>query len=143
MSRSGADLDGGARVAVVGASSADGHQVREALARAGVPGSRVDLYGVTGGEVVLSEYDGEARLVQQPEPGEVGRHDVVFVCETGEISRKLAAAAPAGTLLIDLVGAFDTGERLPGTGMLDLGQVPITDTWFDRMPPEYADAIKR
>ena len=58
---------GAARVALVGADTVDGSRVRGALARSRVSGSRVDLYGTTHGEVVLSEYAGEARLIQEPE----------------------------------------------------------------------------
>jgi hypothetical protein len=52
MSRSPADARGSARVAVVGAESPAGARLREALAELGIAGSRVDLFGVTGGEVV-------------------------------------------------------------------------------------------
>lgn len=37
---------------------------------------------------------------------------------------------------------FDTGKRLPVTGMLDLGQAFITDEWVDKAPSAYAHAIK-
>ena len=36
---------------------------------------------------------------------------------------------------------FDTGRRLPVTGMLDLGQAFITSEWLARAPAEYARAI--
>ena len=71
---------GGARIAVIGATTPDGSRVRERLAGFGVPGSRVDLYGGSRGEALISEYDGEARLVQEPDPDETGDHDVIFLC---------------------------------------------------------------
>jgi arylsulfatase A-like enzyme len=36
---------------------------------------------------------------------------------------------------------FDTGNRLPQTEMLDLGQVYIRPEWYDRAPREYAKAL--
>jgi aspartate-semialdehyde dehydrogenase len=104
MSRRSASSAGTARVAVVGSASAEGTHVRAALAGRGVAGARVDLYGVTHGEAVLSEYDGEARLIQEPEPAEVGGHDVVFLCEPGEASASLLPLAGGASVVLDLVG---------------------------------------
>lgn len=36
---------------------------------------------------------------------------------------------------------FDTGKRLPVTGMLDLGQAFTTTRWHSSAPPEYVEAI--
>ena len=36
---------------------------------------------------------------------------------------------------------FDSGERLPITEMLDLGQTFIDEKWYDLAPKEYAAAI--
>lgn len=95
-----------ARVAVVGASTASGTRLREALARRGVPGSRVDLFGSADGDAVLSEYDGEARLIRRADPDELAGHAVVFLCEvSAEASRIAALAAPARPV-IDLTGRF-------------------------------------
>jgi aspartate-semialdehyde dehydrogenase len=88
-------------VAVVGAPSVDGSHLRAALAERGVEGSCVDLYGTTAGEVVLSEYAGEARMIQEPELGEVAGHEVIFLCEPCEIATQLAEAA-RGSVIIDL-----------------------------------------
>jgi aspartate-semialdehyde dehydrogenase len=96
-----------ARVAVVGSGSAEGTLVRAALAERGVEGANVDFYGVTHGEAVLSEYDGEARLIQDPEPGEVRGHDVVFLCEPGDASASLLALAGGDSVVLDLVGCSD------------------------------------
>lgn len=113
MSLSPARQAGSASVAVVGAESPDGTRVREALAALGVPGSRVDLYGATGGEVVLSEYDGEARLIQEPEPEEVAEHGVVFVCESGEASARAVASVGDGSLVLDLGESVQQAGRVP------------------------------
>jgi aspartate-semialdehyde dehydrogenase len=105
MSRPATDPERPARVAVVGAFSVEGAHLREALAEHGVPGSRVDLYGMTGGEVVLSEYAGEARVIQEPDLDEVARHEMVFLCTPWEIAAALASAAP-GSAIIDLQGCL-------------------------------------
>jgi aspartate-semialdehyde dehydrogenase len=104
-------------VAVVGASTGDGLRLRERLAEFGVPGSRVDLYGSTRGEAVISEYAGEARLVQEPEPGEIGVHEVIFLCEADELARDVAVGAEPGSVVIDLVGALDEKGRPPRVHM--------------------------
>jgi aspartate-semialdehyde dehydrogenase len=113
MSPPSASGNGGTRVAVVGAATSVGLRIRERLASRGVPGSRVDLYGANRGEALLSEYAGEARLVQEPEPGEVGGHDVTFLCERGALTSRVAAEVARGAVVIDLVGALVGAERPP------------------------------
>jgi aspartate-semialdehyde dehydrogenase len=81
--------------------------VREALARFGVPGERVDLYGITRGEAVLSEYAGEARLIQEPDLTEVADHDVIFLCESGEVADRIVTLAPEAAI-IDLVDSVES-----------------------------------
>lgn len=71
------------RVAVLGAGGAAGGWVREALEAHGVAGHRVDLFGGSPGETVLSEYAGEARILQRLEPDSLEGHDLVFSCEAG------------------------------------------------------------
>jgi len=117
MSRQPADRPRSVRVAVVGAATPAGLHLRDALAERGVPGASVDLYGNSQGEAVLSEYDGEARLVQEPHSVEGAGHEVLFLCERGEASRKVAGAIRPGTLVVDLVACLDDGERLPRVHM--------------------------
>jgi aspartate-semialdehyde dehydrogenase len=95
-----------ARVAVIGAQSDEGARLREALVEFGVPGSKVDLYGTTQGELVLSEYDGEARMIQEPELGEISGHDVIFLCENGGLADRLESGAGADALVIDVLGCL-------------------------------------
>jgi len=102
--------DSATRIAVVGASTATGTHLREALAASRVPGSRVDLYGASSGdEVQLGDYAGEGRIIQQPDLAEIVAHDVIFLCERGEWSARLPAKLRPGTLAIDLVGAANVG----------------------------------
>jgi len=109
-------------VAVVGAESPEGAEVRAALARSGVPGSRVDLYGLTRGEAVLSEYGGEARLIQEVEAAEIAGHGVVMLCEPGGVTSRIVAARPPETLIIDVAGCTPGGD---GTNVVHMGINPI------------------
>jgi aspartate-semialdehyde dehydrogenase len=113
MSQSCDSRSTGVRIAIVGATSPDGSKVRERLAGFGIPGSRVDLYGSSRGDSVISEYGGEARLVQDPDPGESADHDIIFLCETGEAAENAATGAAANSLVIDVVGALGGKNRPP------------------------------
>ncbi|HXV75453.1 MAG TPA: Asd/ArgC dimerization domain-containing protein [Candidatus Polarisedimenticolaceae bacterium] len=112
MGASLAERTSGARVALVGSGSSYGHVVRQALVDFGVPGSRVDLYGVAvGDEPVISEYAGEARLIQQPEVGELTSRDVVFLCEAGGVVDDLFGSSNcAHVSIVDVVHARPAGR---------------------------------
>ena len=106
--------EGGAgRIAVLGAASPAGAHLKAALAEQGVPGSRVDLFGGDGEVAVLSEYDGEARLVRPSGELDPGSHAAVFVCEEGHDPGPLVAASRSGTLVVDLTGTI-AGATLAG-----------------------------
>jgi aspartate-semialdehyde dehydrogenase len=47
----------------------------------------------------LSEYAGEARMIQEPDLEEVARHELIFLCEPGEVARKVVSAAPASVVI--------------------------------------------
>jgi hypothetical protein len=117
-------------VAVVGAASDDGARLREALAAAGVPGARVDLYGggghdcdAAGNEVALGEYDDEPRVIQPPDITEVARHDVIFICEEGPVSRRIANEIGPGSIVIDLLDCLPP-ETYPRRTHVDLDPGP-------------------
>jgi aspartate-semialdehyde dehydrogenase len=97
------------RIAVLGAASPAGAHLKAALADRGIPGERVVLFGHQREVAVLSEYDGEARLVQAVDDLDVAAYDAVFVCELGHDDVGLAAAAASGTLVVDMTGS------MPGT----------------------------
>ena len=105
MARRPADRPAG-NLAVLGAASPAGAQVKAALADRGVPGDRVELFGHDSEVAVLSEYDGEARLVQPASRLDPSAHVGVFVCEPGYDPAALLAASRAGTLIVDLIGAL-------------------------------------
>lgn len=96
--------EGTARIAIVGAATSEGGTLRAELARRGVPGGRVDLYGSARGEAVLSEYGGEARLIQEPEVEEIARQDVVFLCETSDAADRILRIPARKATVIDLTG---------------------------------------
>ena len=97
----------GPRFAVVGATGPDGSRVRAALAQAGIPGDRVDLFGAAEGEAVLSEYGGEARLVQDESEADFDGYDGIYLCTGGEVAARVRASARGRV--------FDfTGEGRPG-----------------------------
>ena len=80
------------------------------LAEFGIPGARVDLYAAAdSAEPILSEYAGEARLVQKPELDELLSRDVVFLCESGEFVEHVADRAASVTAAIDLANARTSG----------------------------------
>ncbi len=94
-------------VAVLGAETAVGARVRAALEAAAVPSDRVALFRATDGEPTLSEYAGEARLIQSPDPDVVGTHGVVIECGSDAPSGDAANVDvdPASVLRLDLTGA--------------------------------------
>jgi len=111
MNRRSAESNGKGRVAVIGAPTVEGIRVRDALVSAGVPGSRIDLYGTTRGEVLLSEYAGEARMIQEPVLEEIAEHEIVFICEEGEVSRRIVSVATADCVIIDLLDCLPADAR--------------------------------
>ncbi len=120
MSRPAADSTGRSRIAIVGAATPAGSALRKALADRAVPGSSVGLYGTTGGEVVLSEYDGEARIIQEPEPEEIASQDIVFLCQPVPGLRPALAAPGSRAIVIDLSG----GDGGPSASLVHMALAP-------------------
>ena len=107
-----AEPNGQARVAVVGAASPAGAELRHELAAARIPGERVELYGASVGEddeAVISEYDGEARLIQEPDLPTILASDVVFLCEDSTAAHDVSRAATAPTVVIDFERTRENG----------------------------------
>lgn len=98
--------EGTARIAVLGAGSEPGFRLRSELAARGVAGSRVALYGERKGETIVSEYDGEARLLQEPDLDEIAAHDVVFVCAPSEAAVAVSSRQGSAGVVVDLSGAL-------------------------------------
>ena len=112
MSPRSASPTGTARVAVLGSTTPRATRLRQVLADFGVPGTRVDLYSaVDTSEPIISEYDGEARLIQKPNLDEVVSREVVFLCETGELAMRVVDRAASGTVVIDLVNVRNVDSQ--------------------------------
>lgn len=110
MSPLSASPQGTARVAVVGSTTLLGTRLRQMLAESGVPGSRVELYSaVDASEPILSEYDGEARLIQTPDLDEVLSRDLVFLCERGGLVARIVERAASAITAIDVANARAAG----------------------------------
>jgi aspartate-semialdehyde dehydrogenase len=104
------------KIAILGAASPAGAHLKAALADRGVPGGRVSLFGLEREVAVLSEYDGEARLVQVADELDAAACQAVFVCEVGHDAASLVAAAGKGTLVVDMTGSVP-GAVLAGASM--------------------------
>jgi aspartate-semialdehyde dehydrogenase len=102
------------RLAVLGATSPVGGHLKAALVARGVPSDKVELYGHGGDIAILSEYDGEARLVQPALELDASRYGAVFVCEAGHDAGALTAAARGGTVVVDLSGTLPIGDGADG-----------------------------
>jgi len=96
----------GESIALVGAQSPIGQRIREALERRHVDGGRVHMFAAdsseTAGEAQLSEYAGEPRLIQEPDPDAIACHPYVFLCGPGDATRRLASQPPPGRWVLDL-----------------------------------------
>jgi aspartate-semialdehyde dehydrogenase len=104
MARPIADRTTG-KIAILGAASPAGAHLKAALADRGIPGGRVSLFGLKREVAVLSEYDGEARLVQAADELDAAACQAVFVCEVGHDGASLVSAAGSGTLVVDMTGS--------------------------------------
>lgn len=115
-------------VAVLGAETAVGARVRAALEAAGIPSDRVALFRSSDGEPTLSEYAGEARLIQSADPDVVGTHGVVIDCGSAGAGQGAAAVDvdSAAVLRLDLTGA--SGAPLADPRASSSGE-PSAGTW--------------
>lgn len=117
------------RIAIVGAESPPGIFLKSTLEESRVPGRQVDLFGATRGETVLSEYAGEARIIQDPDLDDVSDHDVVYVCERGPAAETILESLGSTNLLVDMTGSERARSRgrlahvdmLPPTGSGEAG----------------------
>jgi aspartate-semialdehyde dehydrogenase len=117
----------GHRLAVVGAETPTGAALREQLERERVPADRVDLFagGDDVGEAILTEYRGEARLIQAPDEGVLAAHDVLFLCADGALPRRLADRAGRDRLVVDLAGVSGGPIVAEGAEPVSTGTVRV------------------
>lgn len=112
------------RIALVGATSQVGEELKVQLARAGYPGSQVQLLDLDEQVGLVTDYGDEARVVLEAARESVATFRLACFCGQPEIARALApAVADAGGIAVDCTGAFATGDhaRLAGAGGDDDG----------------------
>ncbi len=97
---------GGLRVAVVGATSLVGEELRDLLADCEFPVGEAVMVG-EGEEVgKLMEFHGEAVLITELDTLKIQMMDLVFICERGPLARRALTAAGRGKgFVIDLLDA--------------------------------------
>ena len=98
---------------MLGASTLEGTRVREAWKPHASRRKKVDLYGHSEGEVLLSEYAGEARMIQEPDPLEIAAR--TRPCSFANAAKAPNAVAAIGSaedqVVIDLVGGTSRQAR--------------------------------
>jgi aspartate-semialdehyde dehydrogenase len=64
------------------------------------------MFGEQGGEALLGEYAGEARLIQEFDATEIGDYQVVLICERSAAVLRLVPDVAEDLTVIDLVGGL-------------------------------------
>ena len=105
--------DSGFRVAFFGAMSPLAHEVRKHLAEMAFPIRSLHLYDVGEQEGTVTEYDGEAMLVTQPD--EDLEVDIAYICgeDDPRSPEYLDWAGRTGGVTLDLVGASRSRADVP------------------------------
>jgi hypothetical protein len=117
------------RIALVGAGSSEGVRLRQALETMQISGSRIDLFGT--GEAILSEYDGEARMIQEADRAALEDHRLIFICDAAADACRFLADPSPQAVTLDLSGAgVDLGlpvahDRLLPPGDLGVGSALV------------------
>src|SRR5882724_12866307 len=97
----------GLRIALFGAMAPVARELRERLEAASLTASRVSLYDSGEFEGTLTEFDGEAMLVQRAEEPLVEDCDLAFICSSGDprTPEYVDWVVRAGGIAVDLSGA--------------------------------------
>lgn len=106
------------RLALVGAASHVGTEIKGQLARAGVPGSHVDLLDLSDHVGLLTDYGEEARVVLEAARDSVAGYRLACFCGDPEVARRfIPVVVEAGGVAVDCTGglAGDEPARLAGT----------------------------
>jgi aspartate-semialdehyde dehydrogenase len=94
-------------IALVGASSLLGNEVKDQLAAAGYPGESVTLLDLDELAGVITEYGDEARVLAETADEEILRQDLVCFCGSREIAREhMRKILDAGHVALDCTGAW-------------------------------------
>lgn len=107
-------------IALVGATSLLGEELREQLADAGYPGEAITLLDLEEAAGLVTEYGEEARVVLEAAEEELAGHDLVCFCGDPELMRSHLRSAAETTLVLDCTGATahedDVSLWLPAIG---------------------------
>lgn len=107
------------RLALVGAASQMGKEIKNQLAAAGVPGDRIDLMDLEDEVGLVTDYGDEARVVLEAAEEPIRRAKLACFCGDPAAAGKLAQAlVHAGGVAIDCTGAWadDDDAVMPGRG---------------------------
>lgn len=108
------------KIALVGATSMLGKELREQLENAGYPGDAVTLLDLEEAAGLVTEYGEEARVVMEAAEAGLAGHDLVCFCGDPDLSRSHLHAAARTALAIDCTGATASEEDvvmwLPAAG---------------------------
>lgn len=100
------------RLALVGATSQLGRELKEQLADAGYPADRVQLLDMEDEVGLLTDYGDEAAVVLNAARETVSRFALACFCGSAEVTRRLApAVVEEGGLAVDCTGAFAGEQR--------------------------------
>lgn len=110
-----ADRAGGLRVAFFGAMSLLAREVRRHLESRGFPAGGVSLYDTGANEGSVTEFAGEAAIVQRPEESLVNESDLAFICGADDprSAEYVEWATRGGGLAVDLSGATRSRPEVP------------------------------
>lgn len=104
------------RVALVGATSQVGQELKGQLARVGYPGNRIELLDLEDEVGLVTDYGDEARVVLEAARGSLAAFRLACFCDSPAAARELApAVTESGGLVVDCTGAF-AGDAGPLAG---------------------------
>lgn len=121
------------KVAVVGATSVLGAELRRVLWERRFPVREITMMGAAEDAGTITEYGGEAHLVGELDTAKLSRTDILFICERGGIARQAMTAAAAGDAF-----TIDLADAKAGTG----DPVISMDINAHALPPRGAALIR-
>lgn len=105
------------RLALVGANSPVGKELKHRLAVAGYPGRRIELFDLDEEVGLVTDYGDEARVILEAARDELARFRIACFCGGADATRKLAPTiAEAGGIAIDCTDRWPEEIPLAGPG---------------------------
>ncbi len=126
------------KIAIAGASTLVGQELKEALSESPLAASNFALLDEEEAQGQLDQVGDEVTFVQAIAPDAFERVDFTFFCGTEDLTRKhWREALRAGSTVLDLSGALDqeTGVlvRAPWLGSRRLPLICLRPPWFRRI----------